>query len=65
MRQGVVGSGCNGCRIPSLVLFVSSSYVALGENFEAKAWDRICRRPLLLDKLSMFLFTLRIVPTGE
>ena len=31
--------------------FVCGYYVALGENFEAKAWERICRRQLLLDNL--------------
>lgn len=36
MRQGVVGSDCNECSIPSSVHFFSSSYVALGENLRPK-----------------------------
>ena len=44
--------------------------LALGENFKTKAWERICRRQLLLDKLSTrihksFLSTLRIAPIGR
>jgi hypothetical protein len=32
--------------------FVCSHCVAPGENFKAQGWDNICRRQLLLDKLS-------------
>ena len=32
--------------------FVCNYYVALEENFKAKAWEKICRRQPLLDKLS-------------
>lgn len=32
--------------------FVCSYCVAPGENFKAQAWDNICRRQSLLDKLS-------------
>ena len=44
--------------------FVCNYYVAPGENFKAKAWERVCRRQLLLDKLStrihkLFVFTPR------
>ena len=31
--------------------FVCSYSVALRENFKAKAWERICKRSLILDKL--------------
>ena len=49
---------------------VCSYYVAPGENVKAKAWkERICRRILLLDKLStrihiLFVAIPRIAPIG-
>ena len=33
--------------------FVNSFYVAPRENFKAHAWETICRRQSLLDRLSM------------
>lgn len=44
-----------------------SYYVAPGENFEVKAWERICRRQLLLDKIPTsihysFFFTPQFAP---
>ena len=40
----------------------------LGENFKAKAWERVCRRQSLLDKpctriSELFVSTPRIAPT--
>ena len=49
--------------------FVCSYYVVPGENFEAKTWERTCRRQLLLGKLStrfhkLFVSTPWIAPIG-
>ena len=49
---------------------VGSYYVAPGENFKAKAWERICRRQLLLHKLFtrnyiLFFFTPQLAPMGR
>ena len=62
--KGVVGSSCNGCNV-LWFYSVCSYYVARGENYKAKAWERICRRNSLLDKLStrthnLFVSTPRI-----
>lgn len=42
--QGVVGMG--------LVQVFGSYYVALGEDLKAKAWKMVCRKQLLVHKLS-------------
>ena len=49
--------------------FVCSFYVALRETFKAKAWERICRRQVFLDKIStrihkLLLSSLQIAPVG-
>ena len=49
--------------------FICKCYVAPGENSKAKAWERVCKRQLLLDKLStrihkLFVLIPRIAPVG-
>lgn len=58
-----------GCSFLSLSPSVCSYYVAAVENYKAKAWDRICRRQLLLHHLStstqnLFVSTARIGSIG-
>ena len=70
--QDVAGSGCDGCSVLSLVLFCCSYDVAPGENFKGSAWERICRRQSLLNKLPIkksltknFVCTPRVAPIGR
>ena len=42
-QQSEVESSCDGCSLLSLVYFVCSSFIALGEIFKAKAKDNIFR----------------------
>jgi hypothetical protein len=49
MIQDVVGSNCYGVAYFLWLNFVCSYYVAPGENFKAKTWEKICTRQLILD----------------
>ena len=43
----------------SLILFCLPLHcVAMGENFKAKAWESVCSRQLLLDKLCTRIYKL-------
>ena len=45
--------------------FVCSYYMAVGENFKAIAWGRICRRQLLLDKISTRNYNVFVPPSMD
>ena len=49
MIQGVVGSNCYGVAYFLWLNFVCSYYVAPGENFKARTWEKIWMRQLILD----------------
>jgi hypothetical protein len=61
MIKAVVERTCSSCSLLSLVLvfLVLRYYVASGENFKAKGWEKVCRRQFLFNKLStrMYKFT--------
>jgi hypothetical protein len=79
MIKAIVERICSSCSLLSLVLvfLVLRYYVASGENFKAKAWEKVCRRQFLFNKLStrmckftrMYNFfvksTPEIAPIGE